>query len=129
MTDVASMQTPSPSEMAVLKTLWRAAPLSAREMQARAGEAQGWSYSTTRTLLARMMEKGLVRRSDSHGLAVFAPAVSKAAVLGAMVKTFSAQVFDLDSPLPASAFADSPLLSEEDLAELEAMLDAPETDS
>ena len=75
------MQPPSPSEMAVLKTLWSEGALSAREVQARLGGPQDWSYSTTRTLITRMVEKGLVSKRDSHGLAVFAPALSKAAMV------------------------------------------------
>lgn len=117
------MQPPSPSEMAVLKTLWSEGALSAREVHARLGGPQDWSYSTTRTLITRMVEKGLVSKHDSHGLAVFAPALSKAAVLSGMVRRFSAQVFDLDAPLPASAFAGSPLLDDDDLAELETLLE------
>lgn len=118
------MQTPSLSEMAVLKALWRAGPMSAREVQDRIGGERDWSHSTTRTLLSRMVEKGLVEKTDSHGLAVFAPGLGKTAVLSGMIRAFSAQVLDLDAPLPASAFAGSPLLSEDDLEELEALLDA-----
>ena len=114
--------------MAVLKVLWAQGAMSAREVQNAIGEAQGWSYSTTRTLLSRMADKGLVQRSSSHGLAVFAAQISKAKVLSAMVRTFSAQVFDLDAPIAASAFAESPLLTEDDLEELETLLaEAPET--
>ncbi|MGJ3232251.1 MAG: BlaI/MecI/CopY family transcriptional regulator [Oceanicaulis sp.] len=108
--------------MLVLKALWAEAPRSARELQASVGEGQGWSYSTTRTLIARMVEKGLAERRDAHGLAVFAPKAGKAAVLSAMIRSFSAQVFDLDQPLPASAFADSPLLDPADIEELERLL-------
>lgn len=120
------MEKPSNAEMAVLKTLWTEAPRSAREIQSAVGEAQGWSYSTTRTLITRMVEKGLVERRDAHGLAVFAPKAGKAAVLSAMIRSFSAQVFDLDQPLPAAAFADSPLLDAADVEELERLLSEDE---
>ncbi|WP_019959762.1 BlaI/MecI/CopY family transcriptional regulator [Woodsholea maritima] len=120
------MQTaPSPSEMAILKVLWHHGPQSAREVQDQIGAAQDWSYSTTRTLLTRMAEKGLIAREAVHGLAVFTATYSKAKVLSAMVRTFSAQVFDLDAPIAASAFAESPLLSADDLAELEGLLNEP----
>lgn len=122
------MERPSPAEMSVLKALWSNAPQSAREIQASVGERQGWSYSTTRTLIARMVEKALVQRLDSHGLAVFAPKASKAAILSAMVRTFSAQVFDLDQPLPAAAFADSPLLDPADIEEMERLLSQAENE-
>ena len=62
---------PSQAELAILKHLWTAGPQSAREVQDRIAGPTGWSYSTTRTLLARMTEKGLVERQDVHGLSVF----------------------------------------------------------
>lgn len=120
---------PSPAEMDVLKALWRTSPMSAREVHAELGERNGWSYSTTRTLLARMVEKALVERQSAHGLAIFLPAVSKVKVIGALVRSFSAQVFDLDKPLPASAFADSPVLDPAELEELEKLLGEADSDS
>jgi len=114
------------NDMEILKALWRGGPLSARETHAAIGQARGWSYSTTRTLLARMVDKGLVARGESHGLAVFSAAIGKTEAMSRLIRAFSAQMFDLDAPLPASAFADSPLLDEAELAELEAMLAEPE---
>ncbi|MEE2566116.1 BlaI/MecI/CopY family transcriptional regulator [Hyphobacterium marinum] len=119
------MDQPSPSEMSVLKALWTQSPLGAREIHERAGSSRDWSYSTTRTLIARMVDKGLIERGDAHGLAVFHPRATKAQVLSMMVRSFSAQVFDLDEPLPASAFASSPLLDPDDVAELEKLLAEP----
>lgn len=116
------MEKPSPSEMSVLKQLWTTAPQSARELHDSVGEQAGWSYSTTRTLVARMVEKGLVERGSAHGLTVFTPKASKVQVLSMMVRSFSAQVFDLDAPVPAAAFAGSPILDEAELEELEALL-------
>ena len=116
------MEKPSPSEMSILKALWKSSPQSARELQDSVGAEAGWSYSTTRTLLARMVEKDLVERGSSHGLTLFGAKASKISVLGMMVRSFSSQVFDLDAPLPAAAFADSPILDKAELEELEALL-------
>jgi len=113
------MEKPSPTEMSVLKALWNTSPLSARELHDRVGGQAGWSYSTTRTLISRMVEKDIVARDQVHGLTVFSPKASKVMVLGMMVRSFSAQVFDLDAPLPAAAFADSPILDADELEELE----------
>lgn len=119
------MEQPSPAEMSVLKTLWAQSPLGAREIHERAGGSRDWSYSTTRTLIVRMVDKGLIEKRDAHGLAVFHPRATKAQILSRMVRSFSALVFDLDEPLPASAFASSPLLDPDDIAELEQLLARP----
>ncbi len=116
------MEKPSPSEMSILKALWRSSPQSARELHDGVGDGAGWSYSTTRTLVSRMLDKGLVERGSSHGLTVFGAKASKVSVLGMMVRSFSSQVFDLDAPLPAAAFAESPILDKAELEALEALL-------
>lgn len=120
-----SQSEPNPSELALLKALWRDGRLSARELHERAGRGQGWSYSTTRTVLQRMVDKGLLDRDSVHGLAVFAPAEAKVDLISRLVRAFAARVLDADpAALPASAFAGSRILDEAERAELEALLKA-----
>ena len=114
------------TELTVLKQLWPAGRLSAREVHDALSAETGWSYSTTRTVLTRMEEKGLLKRSEVHGVAVYAPALTRVQVLGAMARELTRQVLDIKGALPASMFADSPHLSEEDLAELDEILNADE---
>jgi BlaI family transcriptional regulator, penicillinase repressor len=116
--------TATKTELMVLKQLWSAERGSAREVHDALSAETSWSYSTTRTILTRMEEKGLLTRSDVHGVAVYAPALTRVQVLGAMARELTRQVFDIKGALPASMFADSPHLSEDDLAELDAILNA-----
>ena len=118
------MTTATRSELAILKQLWAQEPEERARGARRITGETGWSYSTTRTLLTRMEEKGLLKRSEVHGVAVYSPALSRVQVLGAMARELTRQVFDIKGALPASMFADSPHLSEEDLAELDAILNA-----
>ena len=119
-------QAPSQSELTVLKQLWSGGEQSAREVHERVAAATGWSYSTTRTLLTRMVQKGLVEKRDSHGLALYAAAQRKVDLIGRMIRNFSRRVLELDEALPASAFADSKLLDEAELSELSRLLDQEE---
>jgi BlaI family transcriptional regulator, penicillinase repressor len=114
------------TELAILKRLWPVDRLSAREVHDAVTGETGWSYSTTRTVLTRMEEKGLVTRADAHGMAVYSAALTRVQVLGAMAKELTRQVFDIKGALPASMFADSPHLTEEDLAELDEILNSDE---
>jgi BlaI family transcriptional regulator, penicillinase repressor len=111
-------------ELTILKQLWAADRLSAREVHDGLSAETGWSLSTTRTILTRMEEKGLVARSEVHGVAVYAAARSRVQVLGAMARELTRGVFDIKGELPASMFADSPHLTADDLAELDAILNA-----
>jgi len=119
------MEQPSSSELALLKALWSADRMSAREVHDAAGRDQGWSYSTTRTVLLRMVDKGLIRRGAVHGLTVFEPAERKVTTLSRMIRSFAARVLEADpGALPASTFAGSRLLDDAERAELEALLKA-----
>lgn len=116
------------TELSILKHLWPDARKSAREIQDAISGETGWSFSTTRTLLTRMEEKGLVSRADVHGVAVYAPALSRVAVLGAMARELTRDVLDIKAAVPASMFADSPHLTRDELAELDAILNADDAE-
>ena len=121
---VMSSAAPSQAELAVLKHLWSAGPQSAREVQDGISAATGWSYSTTRTLLARMTEKGLITRHDVHGLSVFTAKVEKVSLMSRMIRDFAANVLDMDGPLPGTAFASSRLFSDEEAEALTRLLES-----
>lgn len=116
------------TELSVLKQLWSGKRMSSREVHDGLSAETGWSFSTTRTILTRMEEKGLVSKADVHGVAVYSPALSRVAVLGAMARELTRDVLDIKGALPASMFADSPHLSSDELAELDAILNANDTD-
>ncbi|MDP3736810.1 MAG: BlaI/MecI/CopY family transcriptional regulator [Hyphomonadaceae bacterium] len=120
--------TANKTELSVLKQLWPDGRKSAREIHDAVSGETGWSYSTTRTVVTRMEEKGLLKRSEVHGVAVYSPALTRVQVLGAMAKELTRQVFDIKGALPASMFADSPHLTKDELAELDTILNADEGD-
>lgn len=114
---------PSGTELVFLKTLWEQQPLSARELHEACEGELGWSFSSTRTTLKRMQEKKLIVSEKSHGLMVYRAQSEKISTLAALMRDFMKRVIELDGPLPVAAFHDSKLLSRDELAELEALLD------
>ena len=112
------------TDLQILKALWNAKRMGAREVHDALSADTGWSYSTTRTLLARMAEKGIVTREDFHGVAVYSAAATRVQVLGQIARDLTRGVFDIKGALPASMFADSPHITPDDLAELDAILNA-----
>lgn len=123
---------PTKPELAILKLLWRAEELTAREIHKAIEKKFDWSYSTVRTVLERMSEKGLVSKTSAGAANVYAAEVGKVALLGRMISDFSARVMELDAPPAAALFAQSKLLDEKELAELEQILrdaDHEETES
>lgn len=115
---------PTRPELAVLKLLWRKKSLSAREITDEVAPEFNWTYSTMRTVIERMHEKGLLKKKSADGVNVYSAAVGKVALLSRMIMDFSDRVLELDAAPSAVMFADSKLLTEEEIKELEKILKA-----
>lgn len=115
---------PTKPELAILKLLWRASEMSARQIHGEIEAEFGWSYSTVRTVLERMREKGLISKMAIDGVNIYEAEVTKVSMLGRMISDFSKRVLELDGAPAAAFFSDSKLLSEDELEELESMLGA-----
>ena len=116
------MAIPSISELTVLKALWRQQPLSAREIHQQVEEELGWSYSSTRKTLERMLDKGSLRQSTVHGVQVYEAALEKVGTLAAFARDFGKRVMEMDAPLPVNMFTGSKLVDDKELAQLEQLL-------
>jgi BlaI family penicillinase repressor len=116
------MAIPSISELTILKSLWRQQPLSAREIHDQVEQELGWSYSSTRKTLERMLEKGAVCQSNRHGVQVYEATLEKVDTLAAFAHDFGKRVMEMDAPLPVSMFTGSKLVDDDELAQLEQLL-------
>jgi BlaI family transcriptional regulator, penicillinase repressor len=113
---------PNESELKLLRSLWQAPRLSAREIHDSTSATTAWGYTTTRKVLDRMEEKGLVKVKIVHGLKTYAAAQPKLTTLAQLIKDFASNVLDASAPLPVAAFAHSKLISAEEIGKLEALI-------
>jgi BlaI family penicillinase repressor len=116
------MSVPSISELSLLKALWRQQPLSAREIHEQVVAEMGWSYSSTRKTLERMLEKRMVHQHIRHGVQVYDAALEKVDTLAAFAHDFGKRIMEIDTPLPVTMFTGSKLVDEAELAQLEQLL-------
>ncbi len=116
------MTTPSVTELILLKALWKEQPLSAREIHERVQDELGWSFSSTRKTLERMLDKQMVGQQALHGVQVYLPQLDKIGTLAAFAHDFGNRVMELDAPLPITMFTGSKLVDKNELAALEQML-------
>ena len=72
----------TPTEWHLMECLWAQAPRTGREAAEYMAAAQGWSRSTTLTLLRRMTAKGILECFEENGVNVYVPLIcrSEAAV-------------------------------------------------
>ncbi len=78
------------AELAVLKVLWCAAPLTARDITKQLyGEVNRSSMGTVQKLVARLEEKGMVRRNRSVSVHQFEASVTQEEVAGMQLDAFA----------------------------------------
>lgn len=65
------------SEWTVIKTVWDLEPCAAPSVQERLEPVTGWTYSTVRTLMDRMVAKGLLTASKLRNLTLYRSAVTR----------------------------------------------------
>ena len=109
------------AELALMRVLWSHERMSARELHDRLSE-KGWSRSTTRTLLARLVAKEAVGKETFHGLQLYVARIGRPAGLAALVRDFARQVLQADPSAVVPLFATSGSLTDAEVAELEALL-------
>ncbi|MEO0451762.1 MAG: BlaI/MecI/CopY family transcriptional regulator [Pseudomonadota bacterium] len=120
------MANPNPSELVILKYLWNSGAKTARQLHEAVGPSQDWQLSTTRTVLGRMEAKSWVKRNGDVDPVTFEPMLDRVETLGSLVRHLARKVLDMDGPIPATMFAESPHLSDAELDELDAIINAAE---
>ena len=65
------------AEYAVMDVLWREAPLTAAEVAERVPDERGWSVSTVKTMLSRLLAKGVLAYEEDGRRYLYRPAVSR----------------------------------------------------
>ena len=111
----------SKAEYDILRILWKGGRKSVREVHDQLQETTGWAYTTTKTMMDRMVTKELLKRDSFHGIFLYSPLVSRPAGLAKMVQFFANRVLETDASMVVSMFA-SGTLSDEEIEELKELL-------
>jgi predicted transcriptional regulator len=112
----------SEAEMQLLQLLWEESPLGAAEIAERVSGERGWTITTVKTVLSRLVTKGALTAKPQGRKYLYSPAVERDQVAanqarGLIDRLFGGRV----SPLVAQ-LAEQRQLDEEDIAELEALI-------
>jgi len=112
------------AEYAVMEVLWQDAPLTATEVADRVPAERGWSIRTVKTMLARLLAKGVLAHEEQGRRYLYRPAVARADYVaqesGRLIdRMFGGRI----TPLVAQ-LAERDRLTDADIAEIEALLKA-----
>lgn len=112
------------AEYAVMDVLWHDAPLTAAEVAGRVPQERGWSITTVKTMLGRLLAKGVLTHEEEGRRYLYCPAVSRDDYAAQESSRLIDRLFGGSvSPLVAQ-LARRDRLSDKDIAEIEALLKA-----
>jgi len=109
-------------EWAIIRAVWTHEPCAAPTVQEALAGSRKWSYSTVKTMMDRMVKKGLLKTQRIRNLILYSSVVSqkqaqKSEVLGTIKRAFNGAL------TPMMQFLlDTNDLSAEELGELESLI-------
>jgi len=112
----------STAEHEVMEVLWHEAPLTAAEVAERVPAEKGWSIRTVKTLLSRLLAKGILSHEEEGRRYLYRPTVAREDYVARESRRMLDRLFGgRVTPLVAH-LAERDDLSERDIAEIEALL-------
>jgi BlaI family penicillinase repressor len=112
----------SKAEYDILRVLWNQGKQTVREVHDRLHETYKWAYTTTKTMMDRMTNKGLLSREEFHGIFLYKPMITRPMGLAKIVSFFADRVLEMDTGSIVSLFARSKSLTPEEIDELENLI-------
>ena len=82
------------TEWQVMTALWDKHPATARQIGERLPATVNWAYTTIKTILTRLLEKGAVTEVKEGNTSVYEPAVSRACARKNALRDLADQAFN-----------------------------------
>jgi len=113
----------SEAELAVMETLWAAeGPLTAAEVTDRIEAGREWSDRTVKTMLARLLAKGILAHEEDGRRYLYRPIVGRDRYVAGESRKLVDRLFGGRAAPMVAHLAQGEGLSKDDIAELEALL-------
>src|SRR6516162_10567738 len=110
------------AEWTVIKAIWEKEPCTAPEVQQRLHPKTGWTYSTVRTLMDRMVAKSLLLADKARKLTMYRSAVTRAPAQRSELLYALKHAFNGALTPMLQCLLDTGELTSRELAELEALI-------
>jgi BlaI family penicillinase repressor len=111
------------AEWAVMQALWNRGRGTASELQRDLAEDHGWAYSTVKTMLDRLVEKGYAKTRRVGNVYEYSPKVGRQSAVSRVVDDMVERVLEGAWAPLVSRLISQRRLSPQEIAELRAMLD------
>lgn len=114
----------SDAEHAVMEVLWADAPLTAADVAARVDPGRGWTDRTVKTLLARLLAKGVLAHDEDGRRYLYRPTIAREAYVAHESGRLVDRLFGGRAAPLVAHLAERQALSDADIEEIEALLKA-----
>ena len=111
------------AEWALMQALWQRGRGTASELQRELAEKHGWAYSTVKTMLDRLVEKGYAQARRIGNIYEYSPKVARQSAVARVVDDVLERVLEGSWAPFVSQLIAKRRLSPQEIAELRAMLD------
>jgi BlaI family penicillinase repressor len=118
----------SDAEWTVMQAVWNRAPASARDVLDEVGEETGWAYTTVKTLLTRLVEKGALSEDRQANVNIYEPRITRNEARGSALRSLLDRAFDGTFGSLFQHLITEERLSSRDVETLERMLQEIDSD-
>ena len=84
----------SETEWVVMNAVWDQSPVSVRDVHDQVIEDTGWAYTTVKTILVRLVEKGVLRVHKRANTSLFEPIITRKQARRSAVRSLVDRAFD-----------------------------------
>jgi len=110
------------SEWAILQVVWEREPCAAPTVQEVLEKDKGWAYTTVKTLMDRMVKKGLLKTEKIRNLYLYRAAISRTQAQRSEIFRTIKRAFDGALTPMMQFLIENEKLSDEDYRQLEQLL-------
>lgn len=110
------------SEWAILQAVWEHEPCAAPTVQEALQKEKGWAYTTVKTMMDRMVKKGLLRTERIRKLYLYRSAITLAQAQRSEIMRTVKRAFDGALTPMMQFLIENEKLSDEEYRQLEQML-------
>jgi predicted transcriptional regulator len=112
----------SKAEYDILRILWKNGKQTVREVHTQLNSINGWAYTTTKTMMDRMVAKKFLSRGTFHGIFLYRPLITRPAGLARFIQFFADRILEMDTNTIVAMFSQNKSITKEEIHELECLL-------
>ena len=112
----------SKAEYDILRILWKSGKQTVREVHNQLNSINGWAYTTTKTMMDRMVTKKLLSRGTFHGIFLYKPLITRPVGLARFIQFFADRILEIDTNTIVAMFSQNKSITKGEIRELECLL-------